>query len=162
MKTSELFRKTLKQYLNDEGHGAQSRLADEIGIDRKNLNGFLNGRKMLSESKREEIAEKLGYSYIDFLLLGMKMFRHEFEFKETEDDKSLEKYSIIIDFSILPEILEHFKQKSKHEVRSLDKQLLYELKKIYRDDKRNIAIKQMGKIRLDSDGKIVMEKGEDE
>ncbi len=96
MKTSELFRKTLKEYLDKQGHGAQALLADELGMDRNNFNGFLNGRKMISESKREEIAEKLGYSYIGFLGLGIKA--SEFlPFEETDDD---------VEYEFIPSALE--------------------------------------------------------
>jgi len=73
MDSAELFRKTLKSHLKEMPRGTQSRIADELGMERRYLNDFLNGRKMLSESKREEIAEKLGYSYIDFLILGREI-----------------------------------------------------------------------------------------
>jgi len=74
MDSAELFRKTLRDYLHKQGHGAQARLADELGMDRRHLNAFLTGNKPLSERKRSMIAEHLGYSYIDFLILGREMF----------------------------------------------------------------------------------------
>lgn len=77
METSELFRKTLKAYLDRMPRGAQSRFADKLGMERRYLNDFLNGRKPFSESKREQISRELGYSYIDFLIMGRKMFADE-------------------------------------------------------------------------------------
>jgi len=101
MKTSELFRKTLKEYLDKQGHGAQARLADELGMDRNNFNGFLNGRKMISEAKREEIAEKIGYSYIDFLNLGREMFN---EYPNIENNQEYKNEYVFIP-SALEEIV---------------------------------------------------------
>lgn len=77
METSELFRKTLKAYLDKMPRGSQSRLADKLEMERRYLNDFLNGRKPFSESKREYIAQELGYSYIDFLIMGRNMFSEE-------------------------------------------------------------------------------------
>jgi len=73
METSELFRITLKSVLDEMPRGAQSSLADDLGVDRRYINDFLNGRRSFSESVREKIAEKLGYSYIDFLVMGREM-----------------------------------------------------------------------------------------
>lgn len=87
MDTSELFRITLQHVLDQMPWGAQSKLADELGIEKTHLNGFLKGRRMFSESRREQIAEKLGYSYIDFLVMGREIINEKEKVSEIEDLK---------------------------------------------------------------------------
>ncbi len=99
MENSELFRKTAKSLIDRMPKGAQVRIADELGIGRTYMNDFLKGRKMLSESKREQIAEKLGYSYIDFLILGREMFsdkRGEHNDETVSDIESTLEHAILI------------------------------------------------------------------
>lgn len=74
MKSSEIFRKNIGSYLDKMPRGTQSELADKIGIGRQHMNDFVKGRKMLSEEKREKIAEALGYSYPDFLKVDFEKF----------------------------------------------------------------------------------------
>jgi len=64
------FRIALNCLLNEQGRGAQARLADAVGISRSHLNDFLAGRKPLPEIKRAEIAEELGSRYEQMLFLG--------------------------------------------------------------------------------------------
>jgi len=64
------FRIALNCLLNEQGRGAQARLADAVGISRSHLNDFLAGRKPLPEVKRADIAEELGSRYEQMLLLG--------------------------------------------------------------------------------------------
>ncbi len=73
MKASELFREYLKYHLERMPRGAQSRLADDLNIGRKHMNDFLGKRKPLSETKREEIANYLGYEYEIFLAKGRQL-----------------------------------------------------------------------------------------
>ena len=70
MELIDLFRKRLKAYIKSRPRGAQSHLADELGIERRWLNDFLAGRKTMSEDLRERIANHLGYKYEDFIAEG--------------------------------------------------------------------------------------------
>jgi len=85
MKATELFRETLKTLLKDMPRGSQSEIADKIGIGRQHMNSFLQGRKNLSEDKREEIANMLGYSYIEFLLKGRDLIGNEKQVYNSKD-----------------------------------------------------------------------------
>lgn len=73
MELSEIFRKNLKRHLRKMPRGSQSRLADVLSIGRKHMSDFLAKRKPLSETKREEIANELGYLYEDFLAEGRRL-----------------------------------------------------------------------------------------
>ncbi len=74
----------LAYLLDQEGRGAQTRLADQQKIDRGYLNAIVKGRKSGSEKKRSEIAAHFGMVYEDMLALGRRIL-------DGEDDPSRRK-----------------------------------------------------------------------
>lgn len=68
MKADDCFRLALAELIAP--HGAQARLADELGIKRTILNDYLGGRKNFSEDRKEAIAQTLGWLYEDMISLG--------------------------------------------------------------------------------------------
>ncbi len=68
MKTTEIFIKSLNTFFS-KGI-TQSHLADAIGVARQHLNDFIKGRRNFSEEKKEKIAEVLGMTYVDMLIIG--------------------------------------------------------------------------------------------
>lgn len=71
------FRAALTYLLDQEGRGAQTRLADQQKIDRGYLNAIVRGRKSGSEKKRSEIAAHFGMVYEDMLSLGRRILNGE-------------------------------------------------------------------------------------
>ena len=67
------FRAALTYLLDQEGRGAQARLADLLGIDRGYLSAIIRGRKPGSEAKRSQIATHFGMVYEDMLILGRRI-----------------------------------------------------------------------------------------
>jgi transcriptional regulator with XRE-family HTH domain len=67
------FRAALTYLLDQEGRGAQTRLADLLGIDRGYLSAIIRGRKPGSEAKRCQIAAHFGMVYEDMLVLGRRI-----------------------------------------------------------------------------------------
>lgn len=67
------FRAALTYLLDQEGRGAQARLADLLGIDRGYLSAIIRGRKPGSEAKRCQIATHFGMVYEDMLVLGRRI-----------------------------------------------------------------------------------------
>jgi transcriptional regulator with XRE-family HTH domain len=67
------FRAALTYLLDQEGRGAQARLADLLGIDRGYLSAIIRGRKPGSEAKRTQIAAHFGMVYEDMLALGRRI-----------------------------------------------------------------------------------------
>ncbi len=67
------FRAALTYLLDQEGRGAQARLADLLGIDRGYLSAIIRGRKPGSEAKRSQIATHFGMVYEDMLVLGRRI-----------------------------------------------------------------------------------------
>ena len=67
------FRAALTYLLDQEGRGAQARLADLLGIDRGYLSAIIRGRKPGSEAKRTQIAAHFGMVYEDMLVLGRRI-----------------------------------------------------------------------------------------
>ena len=67
------FRAALTYLLDQEGRGAQARLADLLGIDRGYLSAIIRGRKPGSEAKRSQIAAHFGMVYEDMLVLGRRI-----------------------------------------------------------------------------------------
>ena len=112
MDTSELYRITLKAVLNTCPRGTQTRIADDLGLDRSHFNAFLNGRRSFSETKREQIAKWLGYSYIDFLIMGREVqnLREKAQKAGFGETFSAKDYSVqvLIDkgYSVVTEMLE--------------------------------------------------------
>lgn len=77
MNIAELFRRTFKVWIEGQPRGEQSEIADTIGISRQYMSDFINGRKMLSEEKREALAALAGFTYVEFLRMGEDMFADE-------------------------------------------------------------------------------------
>jgi len=106
------FRTALAYLLDQEGRGAQARLADLLGIDRGYLSAIIRGRKPGSEAKRTQIAAHFGMVYEDMLILGRRIVNGEDDpsRKGPEGKTSLSTESIdadadkerIIDFKIPP------------------------------------------------------------
>lgn len=64
--TTDIFRSALKRYLEDQNI-KQSEIADSMGIARPTFNAFLRGKKSFSLKRQEQIANHIGYDYIDFI-----------------------------------------------------------------------------------------------
>jgi len=79
------FRAALTYLLEQEGRGAQTRLADELKIDRGYLNAIVRGRKSGSEKKRGQIASHFDLLYEDMLSLGRRILNGE-EISKSDND----------------------------------------------------------------------------
>jgi len=71
------FHAALTWLLNQEGRGAQSRLAVQQNIDRGYLNAIVKGRKTGSDVVRSRIAEHFNLAYEDMLALGRLVLEEE-------------------------------------------------------------------------------------
>ena len=67
------FRIALNHLLQQEGRGAQVRLARVENIDRGYLNAIIKGRKPGAEAIRSRIAAHFGMTYEEMLLLGRRL-----------------------------------------------------------------------------------------
>lgn len=67
---SNQFRAALTHLLAQEGRGAQTRLANQQGIDRGYLNAIVKGRKPGSDDIRDKITTHFNLDYEDMLALG--------------------------------------------------------------------------------------------
>ena len=67
------FRTALNHLLQQEGRGAQVRLARTENIDRGYLNAIIKGRKPGAEVIRSRIANHFGMTYEEMLLLGRRL-----------------------------------------------------------------------------------------
>ena len=67
------FRTALNHLLQQEGRGAQVRLARTENIDRGYLNAIIKGRKPGAEAIRSRIAAHFGMTYEEMLLLGRRL-----------------------------------------------------------------------------------------
>ena len=76
MKTADLFRKTLLAFF-EKKITTQSRLADELGIHRVNMNKFVKERVGFSEERKELISKHFGFTYAGMLELGRRLMSHE-------------------------------------------------------------------------------------
>lgn len=77
MEHIDFFKKTLIALLEECPRGAKAKLADTLGINRINLSSYLAGRDNFSEHRKEQVAKYFGYSYEDFLHLGMRLFHSD-------------------------------------------------------------------------------------
>lgn len=75
----EQFRAALNYLLIQDGRGAQTRLADQLDIDRGYLNAIVRGRKNGAEGKRCQIAAHFGMVYEDMLALGRRILESDDE-----------------------------------------------------------------------------------
>ena len=69
---AEQFRVALNFFLNQEGRGAQVRLAVAQNIDRGYLNAVIKGRKPAAEEIRLKIADHFGMLYEEMLVFGRR------------------------------------------------------------------------------------------
>ncbi len=98
MNTAELFRITLKNFLEKAPRGTQSKIADNLGMKRRYINDFLKKRTMISEKKREQIAEYLGYTYLKFLIMGQQKLESDKRISEyARNDPRIEKIAIMLE-----------------------------------------------------------------
>ena len=70
---AEQFRAALNLLLQQEGRGAQVRLALVQGIDRGYLNAVIKGRKPAAEEIRLKIADHFGMLYEEMLVFGRRV-----------------------------------------------------------------------------------------
>ena len=73
------FRTALNHLLQQEGRGAQVRLARVKNIDRGYLNAIIKGRKPGAEAIRSRIAVHFGMTYEEMLLLGRRLLAGDTE-----------------------------------------------------------------------------------
>ena len=67
---NQAFVKALQLQVDTLGKGNQSAIARKVGVNQQYISLILKGKRTASEKKRREIAEKLGYTYEEFLNLG--------------------------------------------------------------------------------------------
>ena len=77
MELIDIYRLALKAVLKQKKRGTQSALADQLKIPRTTMSDFIRGRQAISEGKREQIANELGYKYEEFLALGRRLSNGE-------------------------------------------------------------------------------------
>lgn len=77
MELTDIFKKTLRLFLDGKPRGTQSEMADSIGINRSNLNGYIKDKEPMSESRRIKIAEYLGFEYTEFINLGNRLWQSD-------------------------------------------------------------------------------------
>ncbi|MDD2468927.1 MAG: hypothetical protein PHI97_33575 [Desulfobulbus sp.] len=70
---AEQFRTALNYLLQQEGRGAQVRLAASQNIDRGYLNAVIKGRKPAAEEIRLKIADHFGMLYEEMLVFGRRV-----------------------------------------------------------------------------------------
>lgn len=89
---SNQFRTALIHLLKKDGRGAQSRLAEDQGMDRGYLSAIVRGKKPGSEQIRNKIASHFGMVYEEMLTLGRRiMDGEESPLSVDEPDKPQEK-----------------------------------------------------------------------
>ena len=89
---SNQFRAALIHLLEQEGRGAQARLAENQGIDRGYLSAIVRGKKPGSEQIRNKIASHFGMVYEEMLVLGRRiMDGEESPMPDADQDKQEEK-----------------------------------------------------------------------
>lgn len=76
---SKLFQTALVYLLEQEGRGAQSRLAGQYEIDRGYLNAIVKGRKTGGDELRSKIATNFNLTYEDMLALGRRLVNEQKE-----------------------------------------------------------------------------------
>ena len=79
---TEQFKRALIFLLENEGRGAQTRLAREKDIDRGYLNAIIQGRKKGSENVRSKIADHFRMPYEEMLALGRSLLETSEQEKE--------------------------------------------------------------------------------
>lgn len=72
---AESFRTALRHLLQARGHGAQSDLANKLGVHRSAVNDILNGRKGTSTKSQEKIAAYFGLSLGEMLRIGENLMQ---------------------------------------------------------------------------------------
>lgn len=77
MEPIDLFRKTLILILKIKGRGSQKKLSEKAGVAPSLLNDFLKGRKVISESKRNDIAAAFDFAFEEFLTLGRRLLESD-------------------------------------------------------------------------------------
>lgn len=77
MEPIDLFRKTLILFLKIKGRGSQKKLSEKAGVASSLLNDFLKGRKVISESKRNDIAAAFDFAFEEFLALGRRLLESD-------------------------------------------------------------------------------------
>lgn len=71
MNITELFVKAVRSHL---GTGfTQVAVAKKLGVSPQELNGFLNGRRNFSDTKKEQLANIFGKTYLEMLNLGYRL-----------------------------------------------------------------------------------------
>jgi len=78
-------------------HGWSNKKASEVlGISENDLSRFRNGKRGLNDESRREIAGYLGYSLLDFLILGRELAEGKGAPDKTEDVEKLELYRKLV------------------------------------------------------------------
>jgi len=72
-KSYDKWLKAFAYLVKNGGHGTQARLARLTKVSSKHINDVIKGRKKASQNLQESIAQSLGYSYEDLLILGKKL-----------------------------------------------------------------------------------------
>lgn len=77
MKPAVFFRKALAYYVRTEGVIKQTALAEQMGIDKKQVNDYLAGRTNWSEKKRMQVCEIINKDYIEMLSFGRVLYEKQ-------------------------------------------------------------------------------------
>lgn len=68
--TEESFIRALQREIDEQGYGAQKKLAEKLSVSRQHLNDIIGGRKSAGKRLQERIADAYGFEYENFLALG--------------------------------------------------------------------------------------------
>lgn len=74
---TDCFRAALRQLLDDEGYGAQVRLAQGIGRGTKHLNDVVRGRRTASMEFQEKVAEFFKLAPEEMIAMGRKLLKEK-------------------------------------------------------------------------------------
>ncbi|KKM88929.1 hypothetical protein LCGC14_1253740 [marine sediment metagenome] len=69
IKPSEMFRKNIARILETYPHGIQTTICNKMNIPDSDLSGYLKGGRNWSEEKCMELANIVGTTYMDILLI---------------------------------------------------------------------------------------------
>lgn len=77
MSATKAFQAALKAFIDKDGYGSQSQLAEKAKVDRHQLNRLVHGRANASAATMDRIAEHFGLTLGEFLRIGESLLRGE-------------------------------------------------------------------------------------
>ncbi len=122
--TKNLFILAVKKIISDKKI-KQKDIAEKLNINASELSAFLGARKNFSEIRREQLSEILGYSYIDLLFLGKKIYegKQNYNTQQKLNPEGIELVKIIKDYRDMNNYLKEQIKKIEIENEELKKEL---------------------------------------